>query len=95
MVKFEWDERKNKSNIEKHGIDFRDAQDIFQSKRLSIDDTRHEYGERRIITVGLIGKSVYVVVYNKREEAIRLVSARKANERERRRYYDGVEKTET
>jgi uncharacterized DUF497 family protein len=95
MVKFEWDERKNKINIEKHGIDFRDAQDIFQSRRLSFEDKRKEYREKRILTVGLIGKSVCVVVYTIRDNAIRLISARKANERERRRYYERTKETET
>ena len=95
MVKFEWDEQKNKTNIKKHGIDFRDAQDIFHSIRLSFEDKRREYREKRIITVGLIGKSVCVVVYTMRDDAIRLISARKANGRERRRYYERIEETET
>jgi len=92
-VKFEWDERKNKINIDKHGIDFRDAQDIFNSIRLSFEDARKEYREKRIITVGLIGKNVCVVVYTIRNDFIRLISARKANERERRRYYERIKET--
>ncbi len=94
-MKFEWDEQKNRINIEKHGIDFRDAQDVFQSKRLSIEDTRKNYREKRIITVGLIGKSACVVVHTIRNDAIRIISARKANERERRRYNEKIEETET
>jgi uncharacterized DUF497 family protein len=93
-VIFEWDERKNKINIEKHGIDFRDAEDIFHSIRLSFEDKRKEYREKRIITVGLIGNSVCVVVYTIRGNAIRLISVRKANERERRRYYERIKETE-
>ena len=94
-MKFEWDEQKNRTNIEKHGIDFRDAQDIFLNKRLSIEDTRKNYREKRIITVGLIGKNVCVVVYTPRNDIIRIISARKANERERRSYYERIEETET
>ena len=94
-MKFEWDEQKYKSNIDKHGIDFRDAQDIFLNQRLSTRDTRQDYGEKRIITIGLIGKSVCVVVYTRREETTRIISARKANEREKRRYYERIEKSET
>ena len=94
-MKFEWDELKNKTNIKKHGIDFRDAQDIFHSIRLSFEDKRKEYREKRFITIGLIGKSVCVVVYTIRNGSIRLISARKANERERRRYYERIEETET
>jgi len=61
-VKFEWNEQKYKVNIKKHGTDFRDAQDIFMSTRLSYEDKRKEYQEKRIITVGMIDTSVCVVV---------------------------------
>lgn len=94
-MKFDWDEEKNKSNFEKHGIDFHDAQDIFLSPRLSVEDIRKDYGEKRFITIGLVGTSVCVVVYTRREETTRIISARKANERERRRYYERIEKPET
>lgn len=94
-MKFEWDGQKNRSNIEKHGINFRDAQDVFLSPRLSLKDTRRDYGEERIITIGLIGKGVCVVVYTRREDTTRIISARTANERERKRYYEEIEKSET
>jgi uncharacterized protein len=61
---------------------------------LSIEDTRQNYGEKRIITIGLIGKSVCVVVYTERGNTIRIISARKANERERRRYHERVKEPE-
>jgi hypothetical protein len=94
-MKFDWDEEKNRSNIEKHGIDFREAQDVFLSPRLSVEDTRQDYGEKRIITIGSVGTSVCVVVFTRREETTRIISARKANERERKRYYERIEKPET
>ena len=94
-MKYEWDEKKNKTNIKKHGIDFRDAQDIYQGKMVSAEDTRHAYGEKRMITVGMIGESVCVVVHTTREDTVRIISARKANERERRRYYEKTEKPKT
>ncbi len=93
-MEFEWDKRKNSINIEKHGIDFHDAESVFQSKRLSIEDSREEYGEKRIITVGRIGNVVNVVVYTMRNEKIRIISARRANERERRRYYEKIGEAE-
>jgi len=45
-VKFEWDEKKNQTNAEKHGIDFIVAEDIFQTVRLTTVDNRKDYGER-------------------------------------------------
>ncbi len=93
-MEFEWDKQKNIINREKHGIDFLDAESVFLSKRLSIEDSRKEYGEKRIITVGRIGNIVSVVVYTMRNEKIRIISARRANERERRRYYEKIGETE-
>jgi uncharacterized DUF497 family protein len=55
-------EQKYEANIKKHGIDFRDAQEIFKSIRLSYEDKRKEYQEKRIITVGMIDTSVRVVL---------------------------------
>lgn len=42
-MKFEWDEKKNQTNAEKHGIDFNDAEDIFQTVRLTTVDNRKDY----------------------------------------------------
>lgn len=92
---FEWDERKSYLNNEKHGIDFRDVPEIFLSKRFSSEDNRRDYGEDRIITIGTMGKSVCVVVYTMRGDVMRIISARKANERERRRYYERLKEKET
>ena len=94
LVKFEWDEQKNYANIDKHGVAFLDAENIFLSERVTAEDKRREYGENRMVTVGLIGKNVCVVVYTLREDTIRIISARKANSRERRRYYERIEKSE-
>jgi hypothetical protein len=58
---------------------------------LSTPDARQDYGEEKIIAIGLIGKSVCVVFYTRREETIRIIFDRKANEREKRRYYERVE----
>lgn len=85
---FEWDEEKNCLNIEKHGISFEEAVQVFDDVHLSRVDTREEYGEVREITIGMIaGTVVAVVVHTDREEAIRMISARKANKRERSTYH--------
>ena len=51
-VGFEWDPRKNRANIHKHGIDFEDAIEVFEGACLEGPDERFDYGERRMIAYG-------------------------------------------
>ena len=88
---FEWDEKKERRNIAKHGIDFETAARVFADEnRLEFYDSAHSDEEDRYITIGMIGNVAYVVmvVFTDRGEAIRLISARKATKEERRLYYD-------
>lgn len=84
---FEWDEAKNASNRLKHGISFEEAVLIFSSPIVSWPDNRRNYGESRIISIGLIQTVVtVVVVHTGRSGRIRVISARLASRRERRIY---------
>ena len=84
---FEWDEAKNESNIAYHGIDFADVEVIFEYLMLTRLDDRFDYGEERWVSVGMLGPSYAVVVWTERDEdTIRIISARRANKDERRRY---------
>jgi len=94
-VKFEWDKKKNQSNLEKHSIDFNNAKDIFKNERLTAIDKKKDYSETRKISIGKIGPHMYVVVYTERRGVIRIISARKANQRERRKYYELIERAKT
>ena len=86
-MQYEWDEIKNQTNIEKHGIDFADAVDIFNHPMLELLDEREDYGEDRWISIGLIKSLVGVVIYAERhDDVIRIISARKATKHEVRRY---------
>lgn len=91
-MRFVWDQRKNKENIRKHGIDFRDVIDMFHHPMLIRLDARQDYGEDRWIGVGLLKHIVAVVVYAEwvDEETIRIISARKATSYEKDQYYKGV-----
>jgi len=83
---FEWDENKNKQNQVKHGIDFNDAKEVFDDmNRTNSQDNRHDYGEKRWITIGLVANVLITVVYTIRE-AIRIISARRSNKNERQEY---------
>ena len=86
-MKFEWDERKNQSNLAKHGFDFADAFRLFDLPMVIEFDEREGYGEDRWSGIGLLGGRVVVVVYTEPdEETIRIISLRKALSYERRRY---------
>ena len=91
-LKFEWDAGKNRVNQAKHKIDFKTAALVFgDENRIEYYDKYHSDNEDRFITIGRVGESymVLVVVYTERKNTIRIISARKANDLERRRYYDG------
>ena len=94
-MKFEWDEKKGQINIQKHGINFEDAKTIFEDLRITAVDTRHSYGEIRKISLGTIHGRICVVVYTERKGVIRIISARKANQRERRRYHEFIKRAKT
>ncbi len=87
-MKFEWDSVKNAGNIEKHGICFEDAAVVFlDMNAVIIPDNRFDYQEERFIITGAITGRVHVVAYCERaNDVIRIISARKANRREQKRY---------
>jgi hypothetical protein len=88
---YEWDERKARQNIAKHGVPFEYAVRLFlDSQRLDADDARRDYGEERRLALGKIEGRLYVVAYTVRGKMIRLISARKANEREQRNYHEAL-----
>ncbi|SHI04110.1 BrnT family toxin [Marivita hallyeonensis] len=73
MQKFEWDEDKNHINITKHGIDFAVACRIFEGFTLDVEDTRFDYGEVRVKTLGQIEQvAVLLVVHTDRHGTYRL-----------------------
>ena len=84
---FEWDDNKNDINKKKHGISFETAAAVFgDDNRLEIPDEMHSIDEERYIVIGLVHKVLFVV-YTEREDATRIISARKATPAERRVYY--------
>jgi len=87
-VRFEWDERKNEENIHKHGLDFEDASEIFDSPMLVRLDSRKDYGEDRWSGIGVTQGRAVVVVFTERDdgETIRIISLRKALRHERKAY---------
>ena len=93
-MKFEWNEQKNEVNYEKHGLNFQDAELIFSGKTTSFLDDRKNYGEERFITLGELKNRVVVVVHTQRGFVTRIISMRKANEREKKIYFERLKAIE-
>ena len=88
MLIFGWDPPKAKSNLEKHGVSFEEASTAFQDTlSLTIDDPLHSINEERLILIGISQENrVLVVVHTERGDNIRIISARKATNKERKSY---------
>jgi uncharacterized DUF497 family protein len=92
-MNFEWDDKKDQSNIKKHGVSFGQAISIFSGIVLSCEDNRHDYGEVREISTGETnGQIVLAVIHTDRNEVTRIISARIANRAERKAYYEHCKK---
>lgn len=85
-MQYEWDDAKEQANLAKHGMAFSEVVAFDWNTAMQAVDERADYGETRWIALGLIGTRVHVLIYTRREQAIRVISLRKANRREVRRY---------
>ena len=83
-LQYEWDEAKCEANIAKHGVDFADVEAFEWDTAVEAQDDRHD--EARWIAIGFVGPRLHVVAYTARGDVIRVISLRKANQREERRY---------
>lgn len=89
LMKFEWDEAKRRTNLRKHGVDFRDCPAVFAGRCKSVLDDR-DYGETRYLTVGLLDDVVIVISHTESDGRIRIISARKAERHERESYFEEI-----
>ena len=88
---FEWDEYKSRRNLQERGFDCEYAAGIFEGDTIEWDDTRRDYGERRIIAIGLAEGVALTIVYSQRGEAQRIISARRSNRSERLAYNQALD----
>ncbi len=89
-MRYEWDEAKRRSNIQKHGINFIGIETLFAGTTVTTLDDRFDYGESRFITFGLLRGSVVVVAPTEISEVIRIISARKATKNEEASYFKEI-----
>ncbi len=93
-MRFEWDEKKNKSNFEKHGVWFEEAQTVWaDASSAEFSDPEHSDEEDRFLRIGLSSKlNILLIVFCERDDgnSIRIVSARKATRKEQEQYEKGI-----
>lgn len=86
-MRYTWDEAKRQSNLRKHGLDFADAEKVFNGPLVLFEDNRVDYGEQRMIGIGLLDFLVVLVVHVEADDEIRIISMRKADSDETDLYY--------
>jgi uncharacterized DUF497 family protein len=86
---FEWDESKAAKNYAAHGVSFEAAREVFKDP-FAIEwlDKREAYGEDRFVIIGMAEGRLLHVAYTMRGDVIRIISARRAEPHERRRYHE-------
>ena len=85
-MKMEFDAVKRATTLELRGLDMVRAGEVFDGPTLTVEDDRRNYGETRFITVGFLDGAMVVLVWTPRNDGYRIISMRKANERERKHY---------
>ena len=89
-MRYTFDPAKQAANALKHGLMFSVVESFEWETALILIDSRRSYGEPRLQAIGLVADRVHVVVFSLRDNEIRLISVRKANSREMRRYADHI-----
>jgi uncharacterized DUF497 family protein len=89
-MRYIWDETKRQTNLRKHGLDFSDAEQVFAGPLVLIEDNRQDYGEQRMIGIGLLDCLVVLLVHIETDETIRIISMRKADTDEIDLYYQNA-----
>jgi len=87
---FQYDEQKRQEVIRTRGVDMLYAALIFESEVLTRVDNRQEYGEERLISLGMVGDECFVVVHTERNGTTRLITAWKGGRNEREKYQNGI-----
>ena len=85
-MRIEFDEAKRAATLEARGLDMARAGEVLAGATLTVEDDRRDYGEERFITIGFLDDVMVVLVWTPRAGAYRIISIRKANERERTLY---------
>ena len=86
-MRYFWDEAKRVANLSKQGLDFADAEKVFAGPLVLFEDGREDYGEQRMIGIGLLETIVVLIVHVESDDSIRIISMRKAESDETDLFY--------
>ena len=89
-IRFVWSASKRASNLDKHRLDFADAERVFAGLTFTFEDARFDYSEQRFVTLGLLDGQPVSLLHTETVHEIRVVSFRKATAREARLYFEEV-----
>ena len=90
-MEFAWSKAKRTANLKTHGLDFVDAPRVFEGLTFTFEDDRFSYGEQRFVTLGLLAGIPVSIVHTESEHEIRIISFRKATQRETQIYFQQVQ----
>ena len=89
-MRFTWTETKRRINLAKHGLDFADAKKVFTGPMVLFEDQRTDYGEQRMIGIGLLGELVVLIVHVESDATVHVISMRKADNHETNLFYQSA-----
>ena len=89
-MRFLWNETKRVLNLNQHGLDFVDAQRVFDGPTYTYEDDRFDYSEQRFVTLGVLGGIVVSIVHTETPRQIRVISFRKATRHEQAIYFKNL-----
>jgi hypothetical protein len=81
-MRFTWDEAKRTGNLKDHGLDFVDAERVFNGPTFTYEDDRFRYDEQRFVTLGLLKGIPVSIVHTETKARIHIISFRKATKHE-------------
>ena len=90
-MELEWDEVERMQALLERGMDFADVAQFDFDTATTIMDNRVEYGERRLVSTGYLNGRICVLSWTMRDGIMRVISLRKANEREQKKYSNSAE----
>lgn len=89
-MRFSWHEPKRQTTLQKHHLDFAQAEDVFAGSTFTFEDDRKDYGEQRWVTLGLLREKVVVIVHTESDDEIRIISMREATKNEQQLFFSNL-----
>lgn len=86
-MQFSWHEPKRRATLNRRGLDFAHAAQVFTGPTFVFEDDRQDYGEQRWVTFGLLREKVVIIVHTEADDHIRIISMREADKDEQRLFF--------